>query len=417
MKNAITMAILLASSTAFAQVKLSDNTPKFMGVGKMAVTESFAPNLLVAAIEEQVPERIENWDKEKTLVFPYDNKRICLVTTFSLSPHYNSYDYVEMKASSYGTNITDGMYPFPTECNRLPLIQTAKYMKSELSPSIVKYRASIPEYEMKGVKETQFKTTYVNLFIDKLEDNQWDQLLGLIVNSDFDFENRKKAFYKFKELYIDKGAKKTPAQQGFIDAAKESYRKYPSDIMLQKEDFWAAEDPITYLFRKSYAEVIKYGKSGSYNNAYKQEKIPKLTVNYFVGKSSIDYDSVAKKVMSMPSSDMQNYQKIAYLKALQSAEILKLVMTLKGLEVNKQDIVGNTLWHNTFSDLGRKYAMYENNFIGANLTRAMLVMGANPMLLNKDGKSSYMLIKELANRNPEYKYILDAFEMDPYVDR
>lgn len=92
-------------------------------------------------------------------------------------------------------------------------------------------------------------------------------------------------------------------------------------------------------------------------------------------------------------------------------------MTLKGLEVNKQDIVGNTLWHNTFSDLGRKYAMYENNFIGANLTRAMLVMGANPMLLNKDGKSSYMLIKELANRNPEYKYILDAFEMDPYVDR
>lgn len=45
--------------------------------------------------------------------------------------------------------------------------------------------------------------------------------------------------------------------------------------MLQKEDFWAAEDPITYLFRKSYAEVIKYGKSGSYNNAYKQEKIPK----------------------------------------------------------------------------------------------------------------------------------------------
>lgn len=82
-----------------------------------------------------------------------------------------------MKASSYEMQISLMVYTHSLQNVIVCLIQTAKYMKSELSPSIVKYRASIPEYRMKGVKETQFKTTYVNLFIDKLEDNQWGSYL------------------------------------------------------------------------------------------------------------------------------------------------------------------------------------------------------------------------------------------------
>lgn len=67
LKKILASMCVLASAGAMAQVQLNDNTPKFMGVGKMAVTEQFAPNLLIAAIEEQNEERIANWDKEKTL--------------------------------------------------------------------------------------------------------------------------------------------------------------------------------------------------------------------------------------------------------------------------------------------------------------------------------------------------------------
>lgn len=92
-------------------------------------------------------------------------------------------------------------------------------------------------------------------------------------------------------------------------------------------------------------------------------------------------------------------------------------MALKGLDVNKQDILGNTLLHNAFSRDEMRYNKFSNNGVGANLTRALFVMGANPMLLNKENKSSYMIFRESSNGNPEFKAVSNAFELDPYLDQ
>ena len=151
------------------------------------------------------------------------------------------------------------------------------------------------------------------------------------------------------------------------------------------------------------------------SKAYKNGTIPKLTVGYFTGKESINIDAVAKKVIE--AQEMSGFEKQQYIRTLQNAEILKGVMALKGLDVNKQDILGNTLLHNAFSRDEMRYYKFSNNGVGANLTRALFMMGANPMLLNKENKSSYMIFRESSNGNPEFKAVLNAFELDPYLDQ
>lgn len=413
LKKILASMCVLASAGVMAQVQLNDNTPKFMGVGKMAVTEQFAPNLLIAAIEEQNEERIANWDKERTLFFPYDKKAICLVFFDDYSID-NVYQLNPSKYASYGGYINNGAYPYFSDCNRLPLIHSLKFSQFEYSPSYVKYIPASP-YNQNEINKMAFKTKQALKFIDKLEDNQWDQLFGAITNSNVDFEVRKKALNKFRELYITKGASKLPEQQALFDEAVKSIKGYPSPYTIKKEHYWAAEDPLTSLFRKSFKSLIDNSAEISMSKAYKNGTIPKLTVGYFTGKESINIDAVAKKVIE--SQEMSGFEKQQYIRTLQNAEILKGVMALKGLDVNKQDLLGNTLIHNAFSRDEMRYNKFSNNGVGANLTRALFVMGANPMLLNKENKSSYMIFRESSNGNPEFKAVLNAFELDPYLDQ
>lgn len=402
--------LFMTSQLASAQVSVQNNS-NFMGISNLAVTESFAPKILMDAIESQNMEIINNWQKEKGLSFPYNNKAVCFASQYNLS---NQTNFDEKKISYLGFNLIDGSYPIFTSCDRIPLLKSIQSIRYDNTPSYRKYIPVRYDNEKLTVEKVSKKLAIASLFIDVLQSDQWDQLLPIITDSQMDFELRKKALVKFQELYFNKGAQTTSAQKTLFQSAISSIEKNKTDYDLDKLHYLRASSPVNFLFQKNYQNFVESSKEVSTSNAYKNGLLPKLTVANFTGKIPLNFDATAKIAASLGNDKWNSGQQESYIQSLQNFEILKMVMSMKGVDINKQDAKGNSILHNSFKKNSMNYA-YNDNPIAANFTRAMLSMGANPMLLNSENKTSYMIIKERSSS--ALTVLIDAFESKNYIDK
>lgn len=405
--------LLVSSQMASAQVSLQNNNSNFMGIGKLAVTESFAPKVLMDAIESQNIEIVNNWKKEKGLTFPYDNKAVCFASNYSLS---NQSNFDEKKITYIASNLIDGSYPIFTSCDRIPLLKSVQSIRYDYTPSFSKYVPGFYESDRTSIQKTAKKLAVAEMFLDSLQDNQWEQLLPIITDSQMDFEFRKKAIQKFQELYFKKGAQTTAEQKVLFQSTIASAGKNRTSYDLEKGEYLRASSPVNYLFQKNLQNFVENSREASLSNVYKNGEVPKLTVAYFTGKAPLDIDAVSKKAASFGYDKWNPGQRQSYIQTLQNFEILRIIMSMKGVDVNKQDPNGNTVFHNSFKKSTISYS-FSDNAIAANFTRAILSMGANPMLLNNENKTAYMIIKEKGGTSESYKFILDAFESSNYVDK
>ena len=398
-------------STAFAQEK-----PKFMGIASLPMTEESSPQLLTNAINAGDFNFIERWERERGLKFPYDHKTTCnanyLDEQIQLKPTMDHNKRIENGAIALSYNTP--VYPFFTDCNKLPLFVAFKYVKDfKNSPNYLKItnknKKSRSEFKVNTKNKMEEYTNFVNKIIDNLEPNQWDQLIPYIANPEIDYDLRLKATKKFVDLYKNK--EMSEDQNNFIEAAKK-YEVDPKTAhnATSRPHYKMGTEPIHFLHRRVLGNVL--GAGGSLNKS--PELMSLLSKDYFLGKKKVTIEDIDK-------SGAKNNEKASALKILTAKEIIDELATLKEFDINKQDSDGDTFLHD-FLDTkhGTSHTWFiRDNRVIANWIRAYLEKGYDPMLLNKNKKSAYMMFEEIRNSSStEIKYdhsqIIEAFTLKEY---
>lgn len=412
MKKQLSILVLAIASLnpVFAQEK-----PKFMGIASLPMTEEASTQLLINALNAGDFNFIERWEKERSLKFPYDNQTTCnanyLEQQIKLEPTTNHSKRIENGAMALSYPVP--IYPFFTDCNKLPLFTAFKYVDDfKNSPTYLKISSNKKgnsESKAKSNSKMEEYTTFVNKIIDNLEPNQWDQLIPYIYAPNLDYELRLKATKKFVDLYKKK--EMSEDQKNFIEAAK----KYENDPKTAhnanlRAHFKMGTDPVHFLHRRVLGNVLK--TAGDLNKSPELMKL--LSKDYFLGKKKVTIDDIKQ-------SGAKNNEKASALKVLTAKEIIEQLSTLKEFDINRQDNNGDTFLHDfldTTYGTGNTWFIKDNRVI-ANWIRAYLERGYDPMLLNKNKKSAYMMFEEVRGStgskiNDDHSQIIEAFTLKEY---
>lgn len=385
---------------------------QYLGLDQLAVTQDYEPQLLLNAIQKNDWNFIARWEREKGFKFPYSDSDKVYCTFQRINRMFKNdhpLEGVANKASLLGV----WEYPFFTSCARLPILHLQSKVKLRNTPSIQPFYPdgkvnvnSDDVHQAKVIYDFQMK------ILDDLEPNQWDLLVSLIVDNNADAKLRSKALDKFLIWYPNRMKTATENQKVFWQAG-ENIQFKGIDSFNQRLSYSRLHNPINYMFEHIMRDTM--GAWQYLSNSALSNQVPKFDSEYWKSARTLDVGNFnlgdLKKVKPRAVSNfVENY----YL-AHTNGELLKRLMKAPGFDINQQDPLGNTFIGSLFVDTNlsfQKLMAYNLNF--AIFIRYTLENKANPMMLNADGYTTYMLFDGVRSKSSGFDAINDAFVLKEY---
>lgn len=357
---------------------------KFMGISNMPIKDSDSTQLLANAIEAKDFNFIQRWESEKGLKTPYTNKDVCylehLDKTYKLIPVTEALSDKSYQEASKNLAIGN-RYPFFTKCENLPLISLLRsgvYFYS--NPTYLKIiKKSVKE-------ENKITQEWILKFMDKLDSNQWDMLIPIIVNVNLDYDVRKKALDMFVKMYPERKKTMSEHQTKFLENAKKYKVNSATATYANAYPFFdMAINPLFYIHKQAFFGVLKDTAELKKNTSLQAL----FSKDYFLGKKNSSIDDILS-IKSNPG------ERAAALRIITAREIMNAISKMDGFDINFQDQLGDTIFHDVFQKKhGNLQTLYiADNRVLANWVRSYWENGANPLLLNNNQKSPYMLFEE-----------------------
>lgn len=376
-KAGLAVALLGMSSMASAQ---------FMGLDSVALSDDTSHIMLKNAAQALDSVMLDKWRKEKgSFYIPYDNKNVCYVGFSSFNSNIaHTFKFVDdakhMRNGSLVNPIIYGtVYPIMTACDKLPLLEVAVGDGAK-----IRDRAKVNEYTKQMVED--------------LGPEQWEQLIFVIINHNLPYAIKKAALDKFVEFYPQRLKYQSRPQEFFykqVDNFKSGTGGREALVMM------SAKDPVMFMFNKILDGTIGTMQEVSKSKAYKN-------------LDSYSKDFWHKKKTPSPEdfTGLKGISTGALATVYRKSMILRDIMHLPDFKINYQDMKGNTYLHTAFSDIVLIRDMGGNK-IFADLMRATLDKGLNPMLLNHNSETAFLLFEKnvTAKKSPE---VFNAFMLKEY---
>lgn len=395
-------AISLLAVTPFL-ANAQTEKPKFMGINSMPITEEGTSVLLSNAIKSKDWGMLERWDKERGLKTANSGNEICYVNysgqeSFTIFPSQKPFnkDIYPVLADQ----LSAGNYPFFTNCTDLIFVELLKHtIVYSYNPTTI----TVVNSRNPSRKTYEEEVKWLHRTMDNLTADQWPQLITAIVSPNQDYTVRTKAAEKFVEFYNQEKLKPNENQEKLLKAI-ESYRKDPkTSSRADRVYFDIVTNPAEYAYQKIFFETLPYTKELRKSAAFQQL----FSKDFFTGAKTVTLDDIQKASKSSGN-------KRDALRILTAHEMMKTLAKTKDFNINRQDIHGNTMFHKAFSRGNMMYVA--DNRILANWLRAFWEDGANPLLLNKENKTPYMIFETTrsTNSNVNYAPIIESFTLQEY---
>lgn len=436
MKKLLLLPLFLFITNIYAETK-----PIYKGINQLAMSESFATQLLENSINNYDEIMMDKWDKEKGFKFPYKNVEpnfLKQTREQKKANNFNSYnqknetevivdacsiDFRFLLLSEKKLKIMDkkdwnsslingnGSYIFFSSCKELPLMKLNQKTRENEVDYHEEIKEVYPNYKKEILPEQYKKNDFIYKYmlksIEQLDDNQWDQLIFLIINNSLPYHIRDIALDKLIELYPKR-------EKNYTNIQKEYWDKNFNSYILDNNNYLLKINLYNFLFNNLFLKL----KDSTYiltNPELTKEKntFTLFTKDYFLGKSEITEEEIFKYYSKYPKiepSVVKNFRNFYF-----NYKLLNKIRKLKDFDLNTQDTNGNTFMHIYFNFKNSHISYGADNLIIANLIRAFLEEGANPMLLNKENKTPFMLFEETkTQRHHKFPFLTEAFILEEY---
>jgi len=373
---------------------------EYLGINELAIKQEDSPMVLLNAVKSLNYDLVKEW-VSKDYTFKYDNKDWCIYT-------YNGLSKANSKDQSMdflvGISKSSNGYLIPTSCDSIPLWHLIYNFNMLYSKEVGEYSENV-----KKQSDYQYQLKLLNMYNlleEKIPEENYQVYFPIIIDYRPLMELRQKALKKFMEGYKKHDQYLTPELKSYEEAVKKYAESNPSS---KTGDYiYSVTDPgfviLNEIIKQFLHEENDYYK---YYSNHKEMKLPRFTMEDIKngGVDLSQYD--LSKVDYLRVKNILNLN--GYLK------MIKEILDNKFVDINFQDLDGNTVLHNIMNN---NYRTLKNNALSGSFIRYLLENGINPLLNNKQDQTAYYLFeKEKGSDKSEGSVkVTDAFVQKKFED-
>lgn len=373
---------------------------EYLGINELAIKQEDSPMVLLNAVKSLNYDLVKEWTS-KDYKFKYDNKEWCTYTPNGLSK-------TDLKGRDMdflvGVNKSSGGYLLPTSCDSIPIWHLIFGFNMMYSEDVAKY-SDIVKKQSDYTSQVKLLNMY-KLLEKTIPPENYQVYFPVIIDTHPPLEQRMEALTKFIQGYKKHNEYLTEAQKAYEEAVKRYADSNPSPN--SGSYIYSVTDPGFVILSEIVTQFIdeEYDYYKYYSN-HSDLKLPKFTMEDIKNGgvdlsqydlSKIDY-LVVKNILTLNG----------YLK------MIKEVLDSKIVDINFQDLNGNTILHSLMSN---KYRTLKNNALAGSFIRYLLENGINPLLNNKANQTAYYLFEKEkgSDQSVGSMKITDAFIQKNFED-